>query len=90
MKERSSALYRLSAYYLSAVTVDATDSVVLPIIDVNIIYWMAGLEPDAGIFLSGLLIVILQNLAVQVGLFRSVSFHVTDFMTYSGSSLVVQ
>ena len=66
MKERSAGLYRLSAYYLSAITAELLNTAALPVIDVNIMYWMAGLEPDAGIFLSILLIVILMDMVVQV------------------------
>ncbi|XP_075483360.1 ABC transporter G family member 9-like [Primulina tabacum] len=64
-KERSSGMYRLSSYFMAQTVGDLPMELVLPTIFFIITYWMAGLKPTAGSFLSGLVILLYSVLCSQ-------------------------
>lgn len=64
-KERSSAMYRLSSYYMARTVGDLPMELVLPTIFVTLTYWMGGLRPSALSFVLTLLIVLLNVLVSQ-------------------------
>ena len=64
-KERFGRLYKLSAYFLATLTTDLLLWGTLPLLQLTIIYWLAGLWADAGTFLAMFGICILLNLATQ-------------------------
>ncbi|XP_051133897.1 ABC transporter G family member 9-like [Andrographis paniculata] len=64
-KERSSGMYRLSSYFMALTLGDLPMELVLPTIFFTITYWMAGLKPHAGAFLSGLFILLYSVLCSQ-------------------------
>eukprot|EP01026_Neomeris_dumetosa_P031549 TRINITY_DN2500_c0_g1_i3.p1 TRINITY_DN2500_c0_g1~~TRINITY_DN2500_c0_g1_i3.p1 ORF type:complete len:686 (+),score=50.56 TRINITY_DN2500_c0_g1_i3:130-2187(+) len=74
LKERASGMYRLSAYYFSRTASDVPLTCLYPSVFVVIIYWMAGLRANAGIFLAqwmGVLLMVL--LAESIGLLLGAS-----------------
>ncbi|VVB11354.1 unnamed protein product [Arabis nemorensis] len=66
-KERSSSMYRLSAYFMSRVVGDLPMELILPFLFLAITYWMAGLNPRFENFLLTLL-VLLVHVLVSGGL----------------------
>ncbi|ERN17004.1 hypothetical protein AMTRI_Chr02g265020 [Amborella trichopoda] len=66
-KERSSAMYRLSAYFMARIAGDLPMELLLPTSFVTIIYWMGGLKPDPLHFLCTLFVV-LYNVLIAGGL----------------------
>ncbi len=85
-KERFVRLYQLSPYFLANLTTDMLLWGTLPLLQMTIVYWMAGLWADAVTFLGFLLIYLLQNLATQsitmlgvilLGTHRGVAFGTT-------------
>eukprot|EP01023_Acetabularia_acetabulum_P064868 TRINITY_DN8514_c1_g1_i1.p1 TRINITY_DN8514_c1_g1~~TRINITY_DN8514_c1_g1_i1.p1 ORF type:complete len:745 (+),score=131.75 TRINITY_DN8514_c1_g1_i1:162-2237(+) len=52
LKERSSGMYRLSAYYFAKTAAEIPLNCLYPSIFVFIVYWMAWLRPDAGAFFA--------------------------------------
>ncbi|OAE22674.1 hypothetical protein AXG93_2675s1070 [Marchantia polymorpha subsp. ruderalis] len=66
-KERSSGMYRLSAYFLAQSTVDVPMELVLPFIYMVIVYWMGGLKANAVAFLATCAAV-MSNVLVAQGL----------------------
>ncbi|PKI37609.1 hypothetical protein CRG98_041902 [Punica granatum] len=66
-KERSSGMYRLSSYFMSRTVGDLPLELALPTAFVIITYWMAGLKPNAGNFLSTLF-ALLYSVLVSQGL----------------------
>ncbi|KAI3466139.1 hypothetical protein Pfo_022802 [Paulownia fortunei] len=64
-KERSSGMYRLSSYFMALTLGDLPMELVLPTIFFTITYWMAGLKPSAGSFLSGLFVLLYSVLCSQ-------------------------
>ncbi|KAK4777517.1 hypothetical protein SAY87_017704 [Trapa incisa] len=64
-KERATDMYRLSAYFLARTTSDLPLDLVLPVIFLLVVYFMAGLQLDAGCFSLSLLIVFLCIVAAQ-------------------------
>ncbi|KAL3353195.1 hypothetical protein AABB24_020937, partial [Solanum stoloniferum] len=66
-KERSSGMYRLSAYFMARTIGDLPMELVLPTIFTVITYWMTGLKPSALNFFSTLFS-ILYNVLVSQGL----------------------
>ncbi|KAK4493225.1 hypothetical protein RD792_017905 [Penstemon davidsonii] len=83
-KERSSGMYRLSSYFMASTFVDLPTELVLPTIFFIITYWMAGLNPKAGSFFSGLFVLLFSVLCTQ-GLGLAVGAVVMD--TKSASAL---
>lgn len=70
LKERASASYHLSAYFLAKTTSEAPVRLVLPVIYMVISYWMAGISPRFTIFLSSVGCTLLSVLAGEAfGLF---------------------
>lgn len=67
IRERSSAMYRLSSYYFARMAGDLPMELVLPTIFVTISYWMGGLKPSLITFVLTILI-ILFNVLVSQGL----------------------
>ncbi|KAI3457490.1 hypothetical protein Pfo_014153 [Paulownia fortunei] len=55
-KERSSGMYRLSSFFMALTLGDLPMQLVLPTIYYTLTYWMAGLKPTPGSFLSGLFV----------------------------------
>ncbi|KAJ4982004.1 hypothetical protein NE237_032841 [Protea cynaroides] len=64
-KERSSGMYRLSAYFMARSVGDLPMELVLPTIFVIITYWMGGLKPSAGNFLETLFVLLLSVMVSQ-------------------------
>ncbi len=64
-KERFGRLYRLSPYFLATLTTDLLLHGTRSLLQMTIVYWMAGLWADAGTFLAFLLMYVLQSLAFQ-------------------------
>ncbi len=76
LKERASASYHLSAYFLAKTTSEAPVRLVLPIIYMVISYWMAGISPRFTIFLSSVGCTLLSVLAGEAfGLFIGASIY---------------
>ncbi|XP_076911213.1 ABC transporter G family member 21-like [Bidens hawaiensis] len=67
IRERSSAMYRLSSYYFARMAGDLPMELVLPTIYVTVTYWMGGLKPSLITFVLTVLI-ILFNVLVSQGL----------------------
>ncbi|KAF5762162.1 putative ABC-type maltose transporter [Helianthus annuus] len=67
IRERSSAMYRLSSYYFARIAGDLPMELVLPTIFVTVTYWMGGLKPSLITFVLTVLI-ILFNVLVSQGL----------------------
>ncbi|XP_058071278.1 ABC transporter G family member 9-like [Magnolia sinica] len=71
-KERSSGMYRLSSYFMSRMVSDMPMGLVLPTIFVTIVYWMGGLNPNAGNFFHTLFVILLgvvvaEGLGLAIG-----------------------
>ncbi|GFP96729.1 ABC transporter g family member 9 [Phtheirospermum japonicum] len=64
-KERSSGTYRLSSFFMALTLGDLPMVLVLPTIYYTITYWMGGLKPTPGPFISGLLVTLLGVLCSQ-------------------------
>ncbi|KAK1425596.1 hypothetical protein QVD17_20950 [Tagetes erecta] len=67
IRERSSSMYRLSAYYFARMAGDLPMELVLPTIFVTISYWMGGLKPSLLTFFLTV-VIILFNVLVSQGL----------------------
>lgn len=67
IKERSSAMYRLSSYFCARTVGDLPMELILPTVYVTITYWMGGLKHEFNAFIFTLLI-ILYNVLVSQGL----------------------
>ncbi|GFR49801.1 hypothetical protein Agub_g11739, partial [Astrephomene gubernaculifera] len=72
VKERQSGMYRLSAYYVARTLSDLPMDCLLPSLFVAIVYWMAGLRPEAGAFFScwsSVLLIVLtsQSIGLLIG-----------------------
>mmetsp|Transcript_39200 Transcript_39200/g.92898 ORF Transcript_39200/g.92898 Transcript_39200/m.92898 type:complete len:734 (+) Transcript_39200:104-2305(+) len=65
VKERSSSMYRISAFYLSRVASDLPMDCLIPTMFVFIVYFMGGLRLSASAFVSNWLTVILSLLTAQ-------------------------
>ncbi|MCD7459035.1 ABC transporter G member 9 [Datura stramonium] len=76
-KERSSGMYRLSAYFMARTVGDLPMELVLPTIFTIITYWMAGLKPSVGAFFSTLFS-LLCNVLVSQGLGLALGAMVMD------------
>ncbi|XP_016502937.2 ABC transporter G family member 9-like [Nicotiana tabacum] len=76
-KERSSGMYRLSAYFMARTVGDLPMELVLPTIFVVITYFMAGLKLSAGHFFSTLF-ALLYNVLVSQGLGLAIGAMVMD------------
>ena len=66
LRDRSSGLYRLSAYFLAMMTMCIPAAIALPTMFTIIVYWMGGLKPAAVNFISHWLIVMLSVFTAQV------------------------
>lgn len=70
LKERSSASYRLSAYFLAKTTSDAPVRLILPFLYMIISFWMAGISSDFAVFLGTVGCTLLSVLSGEsIGLF---------------------
>ncbi|CAN4075529.1 unnamed protein product [Withania somnifera] len=76
-KERSSGMYRLSAYFMARTVGDLPMELVLPTMFTVITYWMAGLKPSAGSFFTTLFS-LLFNVLVSQGLGLAIGAVVMD------------
>ncbi|KAK6129816.1 hypothetical protein DH2020_036402 [Rehmannia glutinosa] len=65
IKERSSGMYRLSAYFLARTVGDLPMELALPTAFTFIFYWMGGLKPDPSTFIISLLVVLFSVLVSQ-------------------------
>jgi len=66
--ERDAGIYRLSAYYLGAITAEAPFVLVLGVCYGTTSYWVTGLTPDASCFLLFVLLLVLGMFTAQVRL----------------------
>ncbi|CAA0808489.1 Putative callose synthase 8 [Striga hermonthica] len=64
-KERSSGTYRLSSFFMALTLGDLPTVLVLPTAFYTAVYWMAGLKPRPGPFLSGLAVTLYGVLCAQ-------------------------
>ncbi|GKB78451.1 ABC transporter G family member 9-like protein, partial [Tanacetum coccineum] len=64
-KERSSAMYKLSSYFMSRTIGDLPMELILPTLFCILSYWMAGLKPDVGSFLYAMFTILLSVLVSQ-------------------------
>ncbi|TYK03309.1 ABC transporter G family member 9-like [Cucumis melo var. makuwa] len=64
-KERSSAMYKLSSYFISKTVNDLPMELALPTLFILIVYWMTGLKPTFPNFFSTLFTVLLNVLVCQ-------------------------
>ncbi|KAL5558464.1 hypothetical protein UlMin_034675 [Ulmus minor] len=67
MKEQASGMYTLSSYFMARIVGDLPMELILPTVFILITYWMTGLTPEIGPFLSTLL-VLLGYVMVSQGL----------------------
>ena len=67
--ERSAGFYRLSAYYLGALTAEAPFVFVLGVCYATTSYWVTGLTPDVYCFFLFLLLLLLGSFVAQVSLY---------------------
>ncbi|KAL5704226.1 ABC transporter G member 25 [Ranunculus cassubicifolius] len=72
LKERSSGMYTLSSYFMARIIGDLPMELILPTVFVTVVYWMAGLKPEIGAFLSTLAVLlgyvlVAQGLGLAVG-----------------------
>ncbi|XP_042507962.1 ABC transporter G family member 25-like [Macadamia integrifolia] len=65
MKERSSGMYTLSSYFMARVVGDIPMELILPTVFTTIVYWMTGLKPELGAFLSTLTVLLGYVLVAQ-------------------------
>ncbi|PIN12552.1 Transporter, ABC superfamily (Breast cancer resistance protein) [Handroanthus impetiginosus] len=65
IKERSSGMYRLSAYFLARTVGDLPMELALPTAFTIIFYWMGGLKPEPSTFFLSLLVVLFSVLVSQ-------------------------
>ncbi|GFP79375.1 ABC transporter g family member 14 [Phtheirospermum japonicum] len=65
IKERSSGMYRLSAYFLARTVGDLPMDLALPTAFTCIFYWMGGLKSDPSAFVLSLLVVLFSVLVSQ-------------------------
>ena len=65
-RERSSGIYRLSAYYLAITTAEIPSLFCMCTVYCSIVYWMTGLMPAASNFIFFWLLCLLQSFAAQV------------------------
>ncbi|KAJ4962440.1 hypothetical protein NE237_022379 [Protea cynaroides] len=65
MKERSSGMYTLSSYFMARAVGDISMELILPMIFTIMVYWMAGLKPEMGAFLSTLVVLLGYVLVAQ-------------------------
>lgn len=65
VKERSSGMYRLSAFYFARTFSELPLDCTIPSLLIIIMYWMTGLRPTAGAFISHWLAVLLSRLIGQ-------------------------
>ncbi|KAH0775394.1 hypothetical protein KY290_012531 [Solanum tuberosum] len=87
-KERSSGMYRLSAYFMAMTVGDLPMELVLPTISTVITYWMAGLKPSAGRFFSTLFS-LLYNVLVSQSLGLAIGAMVMDEKSATVLALVI-
>ncbi|KAJ0430915.1 putative ABC-type maltose transporter [Helianthus annuus] len=88
IRERSSAMYRLSSYYFARMAGDLPMELVLPTIFVTITYWMGGLRPSPITFVLTVLI-ILFNVLVSQGLGLALGAILIDLKQASTLSSVI-
>ena len=68
MREHLSGIYRVDTYYWSKNVAEIPQYVILPFLFTVILYWMAGLYPDAQtFFIMAAICVIVANIAISLG-----------------------
>ncbi|KAL6046864.1 ABC2 type transporter superfamily protein [Balamuthia mandrillaris] len=83
LRERSSGMYSVSAYFLAKISIELLVQLIYPIIFSTIVYWMVGLQADAGKFIVFMLFMELcsltaTSLALMIStLCRTVSLAIT-------------
>lgn len=65
LKERSSGMYTLSSYFMARIVGDLPMELILPAVFVSVAYWMAGLKPEVGAFISTLAVLLGYVLVAQ-------------------------
>lgn len=65
-KERSAGAYRLSSYFFSKILSELPLKLALPFCSSSIAYWLAGLNPDPGVFVGFTITILLNNLVAHV------------------------
>ncbi|GER43020.1 ABC-2 type transporter family protein [Striga asiatica] len=87
-KERSSGTYRLSSFFMALTLGDLPTVLVLPTAFYTAVYWMAGLKPGPGPFLSGLAVTLYGVLCAQ-GLGLAIGALVMDAKSANALASVV-
>mmetsp|Transcript_5239 Transcript_5239/g.7961 ORF Transcript_5239/g.7961 Transcript_5239/m.7961 type:complete len:705 (+) Transcript_5239:2-2116(+) len=76
LKERSSASYHLSAYFLAKTTSEAPTRLVLPLIYMVISFWLGGISPKFSVFFGTTCITLMSCLAGEsIGLMIGASIY---------------
>lgn len=76
LKERASGSYHLSAYFLAKTSSDAPVRLTLPFLYMCTSFWMAGVDPRFGVFLSSTCCTLLSVMAGEaLGLLVGTSIH---------------
>jgi ABC-type multidrug transport system ATPase subunit/ABC-type multidrug transport system permease subunit len=76
LKERASASYRLSAYFMAKTTSEAPTRVILPLVYCIIAYWMSGVNSKFSVFLGTTGCTLMSVLAGEsIGLFIGASIY---------------
>ena len=84
MKERDSASYHLSAYFLAKTTSDAPVRLVLPFLYMITSFWMAGIDDRFGVFVASVGCTLLSVLAGEsLGLMIGASISAMDKGTFT-------
>lgn len=65
VKERSSGMYRLSSFYFARTLSELPLDCTIPSMLIILMYWMTGLRPTAGAFISHWLAILLSRLIGQ-------------------------
>ncbi|XP_059274633.1 ABC transporter G family member 9-like [Lycium ferocissimum] len=87
-KERSSGMYRLSAYFMARTVGDLPMELVLPTVFTIVTYWMAGLKPSTWNFFSTLL-ALLYNVLVSQGLGLAIGAIIKDLKSATALGSVI-
>lgn len=76
-KERSSRMYRLSAYLMARLVGDLPMELILPVVSITITYWMGGLKSAVFSYIEFLLVILFAVLSWQ-GLGLAISAFIMD------------
>jgi len=74
-REHRSRMYSLPSYFLSKTTVELPALLLLPLIGATILYWLVGLQPDAGkFFIFAVTMILMSTVGTSIGMFVATLF----------------